>query len=53
MGEWRYRSIIFWPRHLLEVSGQLHGSAAVFYFVAIKIIKIVCLFDGHEEKDGE
>jgi hypothetical protein len=28
-GEWMYRSIFPWPRHLLEVSGQLHGTAAL------------------------
>jgi hypothetical protein len=28
-GEWMYRSTFSWPRHLLEVSGQLHASAAL------------------------
>jgi hypothetical protein len=29
MGEWMYRSTSSWPRHQLEVSDQLHGSAAL------------------------
>jgi hypothetical protein len=28
MGEWMYRSTFSWPRHYLEVSGQLHAPAA-------------------------
>jgi hypothetical protein len=27
--EWRYRSTFSWPRHWLEVSGQLHAPAAL------------------------
>jgi hypothetical protein len=30
MGEWMYRSTFSWPRHYLEVSGQLHAPAALF-----------------------
>jgi hypothetical protein len=29
MGEWMYRSTFSWPRHQLEVSGQLHAPAAL------------------------
>jgi hypothetical protein len=29
MGEWIYRPIFSWPRHELEVSGQLHDPAAL------------------------
>jgi hypothetical protein len=29
MGEWMYRSTFSWPRHYLEVSGQLHAPAAL------------------------
>jgi hypothetical protein len=29
MGEWMNRSTISWPRHKLEVSGQLHAPAAL------------------------
>jgi hypothetical protein len=29
MGEWMYRFIFSWPRHWLEVSGQLHAPAAL------------------------
>jgi hypothetical protein len=29
MGEWIYRSTFSWPRHYLEVSGQLHAHAAL------------------------
>jgi hypothetical protein len=29
MGEWMYRSTFSWPRHLLEVSDQLHARAAL------------------------
>jgi hypothetical protein len=29
MGEWMYRSTLSWPRHYLEVSGQLHALAAL------------------------
>jgi hypothetical protein len=29
MGEWMYRSTFSWPRHKLEVSGQLHAPAAL------------------------
>jgi hypothetical protein len=29
MGEWMYRSTFSWPRHSLEVSGQLHVPAAL------------------------
>jgi hypothetical protein len=29
MGEWMYRSTFPWPRHSLEVSGQLHTPAAL------------------------
>jgi hypothetical protein len=29
MGEWMYRSTFPWPRHKLEVSGQLHVPAAL------------------------
>jgi hypothetical protein len=29
MGEWMYKSSFSWPRHWLEVSGQLHSSAAL------------------------
>jgi hypothetical protein len=28
-GEWMYRSTFSWPRHLLEVSGQLHAPVAL------------------------
>jgi hypothetical protein len=28
-GEWMYRSTFSWPRHWLEVSGQLHAQAAL------------------------
>jgi hypothetical protein len=28
MGQWMYRHTFSWPRHYLEVSGQLHGPAA-------------------------
>jgi hypothetical protein len=28
MGEWVYRSTFSWPRHKLEVTGQLHASSA-------------------------
>jgi hypothetical protein len=28
-GEWMYRSTFSWPRHELEVSGQLHAPAAL------------------------
>jgi hypothetical protein len=28
-GEWMYRSIFCWPRHLLEVSGQIHSLAVL------------------------
>jgi hypothetical protein len=29
MWEWMYRSTFSWPRHYLEVSGQLHATAAL------------------------
>jgi hypothetical protein len=29
MGEWMYRSAFSWPRHKLELSGQLHAPAAL------------------------
>jgi hypothetical protein len=29
MGEWMYRSTFSWPRHQLEVSGQLHAPATL------------------------
>jgi hypothetical protein len=29
MGEWKYRSTFSWPRHQLEVSGQLDAPAAL------------------------
>jgi hypothetical protein len=29
MGEWMYRSTYSWPRHQLEVRGQLHGPSAL------------------------
>jgi hypothetical protein len=29
MGEWIYRSTFSWPRHKLEVSGQLHAPVAL------------------------
>jgi len=29
MGEWRYSSTYFKPRHLIEVSGQVHATAAL------------------------
>jgi hypothetical protein len=29
MGEWMYSSTFSWPRHWLEVSGQLHALAAL------------------------
>jgi hypothetical protein len=29
MEEWMYRSRFSWPRHYLEVSGQLHASVAL------------------------
>jgi hypothetical protein len=29
MREWMYRSTFSWPLHYLEVSGQLHASAAL------------------------
>jgi hypothetical protein len=29
MREWMYRSTFSWPRHKLEVSGQLHAPAAL------------------------
>jgi hypothetical protein len=29
MGEWMYRSTCSWPRHQLEVSGQLHTPASL------------------------
>jgi hypothetical protein len=29
MEEWMYRSMFAWPRHQLEVSGQLHAIAAL------------------------
>jgi hypothetical protein len=29
MGEWMYRSTFSWPRHWLELSGQLHSPAAL------------------------
>jgi hypothetical protein len=29
MGKWLYRSTFSWPRHKLEVSGQLHAPAAL------------------------
>jgi hypothetical protein len=31
MGEWMYRSTFSWPRHLLEVNGQLHAPAALLW----------------------
>jgi hypothetical protein len=29
MGEWMYGSTFSWPRHYLQVSGQLHGPAVL------------------------
>jgi hypothetical protein len=29
MGEWMYRSTFSWPRHWLEVTGQLHAPSAL------------------------
>jgi hypothetical protein len=29
MGEWTYRPTFSWPRHYLEVSGQIHAAAAI------------------------
>jgi hypothetical protein len=29
LGEWRYSSTHSWPRHYMEVSGQVHGPAAL------------------------
>jgi hypothetical protein len=29
MGEWMYRYTFSWPRHYLEVSGELHAPAAL------------------------
>jgi hypothetical protein len=29
MGEWMYRSMFSWPRHYLELSGQLHATDAL------------------------
>jgi hypothetical protein len=29
MGEWMYKTMFSWPRHYLEVSGQLHALAAL------------------------
>jgi hypothetical protein len=29
MGDWMYRSTFSWPRHSLEMSGQLHAPAAL------------------------
>jgi hypothetical protein len=30
LGEWRYSSTHSWPRHYMEVGGQLHSPAALF-----------------------
>jgi hypothetical protein len=27
--EWRYSPLILWPRHYMQVSGQLHAPAAL------------------------
>jgi hypothetical protein len=29
MGEWRYRTTSPWPRHYMEVNGQLHAQASL------------------------
>jgi hypothetical protein len=29
LGEWKYSSTHFWPRHWMGVSGQIHASAAL------------------------
>jgi hypothetical protein len=29
MGEWMYRFTFSWPRHYIEVSGQLHAPAVL------------------------